>query len=97
MVQTPAVRRLVVLADTHIPSQYKRQVASVIRFIGDIQPDELIHLGDLMDFPQPSRWSKDSRAEFEGSDKMARRLSPRSGEISDITSRLVANQCWLGV
>lgn len=40
---------------------------SVISFIGEYQPDEVVHIGDFMDFPQPSRWSKDSAAEFQGS------------------------------
>jgi metallophosphoesterase superfamily enzyme len=40
---------------------------SVIDFIGRYQPDEVVHIGDIMDFPQPSRWSKDTAAEFQGS------------------------------
>lgn len=40
---------------------------AVIRFIGDYQPDEVIHIGDVVDFPQPSRWNKDTKGEFEGS------------------------------
>lgn len=31
------------------------------------QPSEVVFIGDQLDFPQPSRWSKDTRAEFEGS------------------------------
>src|SRR5690606_19735278 len=38
-----------------------------INFIGHTQPDEVVHIGDLADYPQPSRWNKDTRAEFEGS------------------------------
>lgn len=60
-------RRIVVLPDTQIPYQNNRQLSSVLNFIGDEVPDEVIHIGDLMDFPQPARWSKDTRAEFEGS------------------------------
>lgn len=58
---------IVVLPDTHFPDQDKRAVNAVIEFIGEIQPDQVIHIGDLMDYPQPSRWTKDTRAEFEGS------------------------------
>ncbi len=61
------VRRLLVIPDTQIPYHNPRQAAALLRFIGDYQPDEVIHIGDLMDYPQPARWSKDSRAEFEGS------------------------------
>lgn len=57
----------VVVSDTQLPYEDRRAVRSVIEFIGDYQPDEVVQIGDLADFPQPSRWSKDSRAEFEGS------------------------------
>ena len=58
---------IVVIPDTHYPAHDKRALKAVIEFIGAIQPDQVIHIGDLMDFPQPSRWTKDTRAEFEGS------------------------------
>jgi hypothetical protein len=35
--------------------------------VGDFQPDEFVHIGDIVDFPTPSRWAKDTREEFEGS------------------------------
>ncbi|AHJ88712.1 metallophosphoesterase [Mycobacterium phage RhynO] len=60
-------KRIVVISDTQIPYDDRRAVRAVIRFIGDYQPDQVIHIGDLMDFPQPSRWNKDTRGEFEGS------------------------------
>ena len=58
---------IVIIPDTHFPDLDKRAVNAVIEFIGEIQPDQVIHIGDLLDFPQPSRWTKDTRAEFEGS------------------------------
>ena len=58
---------IVVIPDTHYPIHDKKLTNALIAFIGDIQPDQVIHIGDLMDFPQPSRWTKDTRAEFEGS------------------------------
>lgn len=57
----------VVVSDTQIPYQDRKAVRSLIDFIGDYQPDEVVSIGDLMDFPQPSRWNKDTRGEFEGS------------------------------
>jgi Calcineurin-like phosphoesterase len=57
----------VVISDTQIPFEDRKAVKALISFIGTFQPDEVVQIGDLMDFPQPSRWSKDSRAEFEGS------------------------------
>jgi hypothetical protein len=36
-------------------------------YIHATKPDAVHVIGDFMDYPQPSRWSKDTRAEFEGS------------------------------
>lgn len=36
-------------------------------FIHATKPDSVVIIGDFMDFPQPSRWSKDTAAEFQGS------------------------------
>jgi predicted phosphodiesterase len=60
-------KRIVVVSDTQLPFDDRRAVAAVIRFIGDYQPDEVIHIGDLLDLPQPSRWNKDTAGEFQGS------------------------------
>lgn len=61
------VETIVVIPDTHFPIADMKAVNKVIEFIGDIQPDQVIHIGDLLDYPQPSRWTKDTRQEFEGS------------------------------
>lgn len=47
-----------------MPFDNRKALAGVIRFIGEYQPDEVIHIGDLMDYPTPSRWSKGSAEEF---------------------------------
>ncbi|AWY03874.1 metallophosphoesterase [Gordonia phage Nedarya] len=60
-------QRIVIISDTQIPYEDRRAVKALIRFIGEYRPDEVIHIGDLVDFPQPSRWNKDTRGEFEGS------------------------------
>lgn len=60
-------KRIVVISDTQMPYDDRKAIKALVRFIGDYQPDEVIHIGDLMDFPQPSRWTKDTRGEFEGS------------------------------
>jgi metallophosphoesterase superfamily enzyme len=57
----------VVISDTQMPFENRRAVNAIIRFIGDYRPNEVVQIGDLVDFPQPSRWNKDSRGEFEGS------------------------------
>lgn len=60
-------KRIFVFPDTQMPYDSRRALKAVIRCCGDLQPDEVIHIGDLADFPQPSRWSKGTAAEFEGS------------------------------
>ena len=60
-------KRIVVISDTQMPYDDRKALKALIGFIGDYQPDEVIHIGDLADFPQPSRWSKGTAQEFEGS------------------------------
>lgn len=57
----------VVISDTQTPYEDKKAMAAVVNFIGKYHPDEVVHIGDVVDFPQPSRWNKDTRGEFEGS------------------------------
>jgi predicted phosphodiesterase len=56
--------RIVVIPDTQMPYDNRRAVAGIINYIGRAQPDAVIHIGDLMDYPTPSRWSKGSAEEF---------------------------------
>src|SRR5690606_21266015 len=60
-------RSIVVLSDTQMPYEDKRAVKAVIKFIKDYQPDQVIHIGDVVDYLQQSRWTKGTRAESEGS------------------------------
>lgn len=59
-------KRYVVISDTQLPLEDKRATAAVLNFIGEYQPDEVVHIGDLMDYPQPSSWSKGTALEYEG-------------------------------
>lgn len=60
-------KRIVIIPDTQMPYDDRKALKALVKFIGDYQPDELIHIGDVMDFPQPSRWNKGTAGEFEGS------------------------------
>ena len=60
-------KSIVILSDCQLPYEDKRAVAAVIRFIAEYNPDEIVHIGDVMDYPQPSRWTKGTAGEFEGS------------------------------
>ncbi|AEJ92060.1 metallophosphoesterase [Mycobacterium tuberculosis] len=57
-------KRIVVISDTQIPFEDRKSVKALTQFIGDYQPDQLIHIGDLMDYPTPARWSKGTAEEF---------------------------------
>jgi predicted phosphodiesterase len=57
-------QRIVVISDTQIPFDDRKAVAAIVRFITDTQPDEVVHIGDLMDYPSPSRWTKGTAEEF---------------------------------
>jgi len=60
-------KRIVVVPDLQIPYHDRKVLKTFIDFIGDYQPSEVVMIGDVLDFPQPSRWNKDTRGEFEGS------------------------------
>ncbi|AGR46469.1 metallophosphoesterase [Mycobacterium phage Odin] len=64
--------RIVVISDTQIPFDDRKALKSVIGFIGDTQPSRVVHIGDLMDYPSPSRWTKGTKEEF------AQRIKPDS-------------------
>lgn len=63
------MKRIVLTSDLQLPYTNYRQLSSHIRFIGDIQPDEVVNIGDLTDYPAPSRWNKGTVGEFKGTVK----------------------------
>ncbi|MER7208486.1 metallophosphoesterase [Streptosporangium sp. NPDC000239] len=58
-------KRIVVISDTQLPFEDKRALRNVIAFVGDYQPDAVYQIGDLMDYPTPSRWNRGTRGEYE--------------------------------
>ncbi|MGW9170129.1 metallophosphoesterase [Streptomyces decoyicus] len=60
------MKRIVIISDTQLPYEDKRAVRNLIQFIGEYDPDEVLQIGDLMDYPAPSRWTSGTKAEFEG-------------------------------
>lgn len=60
-------RSVWIVSDLQVPFHDRKAVKAVIQAIGDRQPDEVVLIGDCLDFPQPSRWNKNTRGEFEGS------------------------------
>ncbi len=61
------MKRIVIVSDSQLPYEDRRALKALIAFIGEYSPDEVVHIGDLMDYPQPSRWTKGTSGEFEGS------------------------------
>jgi hypothetical protein len=59
-------KRICIVSDIQAPFHARKAVKALIRFIGDWKPDEVVLIGDCLDFPQPSRWNKNTRGEFEG-------------------------------
>lgn len=54
-----------VVPDLQIPYHDKRYVDKLLRVAEEHQPDVLVGIGDWMDFPEVSRWTKDLAGEFE--------------------------------
>jgi UDP-2,3-diacylglucosamine pyrophosphatase LpxH len=56
----------VLLPDFQVPYHDPKMVKALIRFIGDTQPDRVVHVGDFLDAPEPSRWNKSMAGEYAG-------------------------------
>lgn len=61
------VENVLIIPDTHFPDTDMRVWKTILRIIAAEKPDRIVHIGDLMDYPQPSRWTKGTKSEFEGS------------------------------
>lgn len=59
-------KTIVVVPDIQYPKHSAAALAAVVQFIGDVQPDEVIQIGDALDFEGPARWTKDTREEYAG-------------------------------
>lgn len=61
------MRKVLFYPDVQVPYHNSNQVRAINRFLQYWEPDEVVIIGDFMDYPQPSTWSKASAAEYEGS------------------------------
>ena len=61
------MRRVFFYPDVQVPFHNSLQVRALNRFLGFWEPHEVIIIGDFMDYPQPSQWSKATADEFKGS------------------------------
>lgn len=60
-----AMKRIVVLSDLQIPYHDPKAANAAAALIDHVQPDELACVGDEIDSPQPSRWTKGMAGEYE--------------------------------
>ncbi|MCX4554112.1 metallophosphoesterase family protein [Streptomyces sp. NBC_01500] len=54
------------VSDLQMPYHDRKSWKAVLNYIKDQQPDEVVNIGDVTDYPQPSRWTEGTKAEFEG-------------------------------
>ena len=59
-------RTILVVSDMQIPYHDMKAVRSLLAFASDFQPDMLVNVGDDIDSPQPSQWSKGMAGEYAG-------------------------------
>lgn len=55
---------IIAVSDLQVPYHSERAVASLENFINQVQPDRVICVGDEMDMPTVSRWSKGLAGEY---------------------------------
>jgi predicted phosphodiesterase len=59
-----AVKTSVIIPDIQFPYHDSLALTKIIKVIEDIQPDAIVQIGDGIDFPQVSQWSKGTAGEF---------------------------------
>lgn len=76
------MKTTVVVPDLQMPYDDPTALRKVLQVIQDIQPDAVVQIGDLIDMPQVSRWTKGTAGEYTTTlqshidDVKARFLSP---------------------
>lgn len=58
------IKTTVVVPDIQYPYHDQLALTKVLRVIKDLQPDAILQIGDGIDFPQVSRWSKGTAGEY---------------------------------
>jgi predicted phosphodiesterase len=59
-----ATKTTVILPDIQYPFHDALALSKLIKVISDIQPDRIFQIGDAIDFPQVSRWTKGTAGEY---------------------------------
>lgn len=75
------MKRIVVISDLQVPYHDRKLVTAFTEFLKDYQPDELFCVGDELDSPEPSRWTKGTAGEYAGTLQKS----------IDVTSKIIEN------
>src|SRR5687768_17193910 len=59
-----ATKTTVILPDIQYPFHDALVLSKIIKVIEDLQPDAIFQIGDAIDFPQVSRWTKGTAGEY---------------------------------
>ena len=60
------MKTIVGISDLQVPYQHKRAVSALTKFIKAWKPDEVVCVGDEIDMPMISQWTKGTRYEYAG-------------------------------
>lgn len=60
----PKVKTTLILPDIQYPFHDDLMLKKLIQVVKDIQPDSILQIGDAIDFPQVSQWSKGNAGEY---------------------------------
>lgn len=59
------MRTTLIVPDVQYPYHDQLMMDKVIKVARDVKPDQIVQIGDGIDFPQVSRWSKGTAGEYE--------------------------------
>lgn len=62
--ETECESRIVVVSDMQVPYHNRRAVRNLVAFVSDFKPDMLVNVGDDIDSPEVSQWSKGNAGEY---------------------------------
>jgi hypothetical protein len=60
------MKTILTVSDLQVPYQHKPAVRALTKFIADWQPDAVQCVGDEIDMPQISQWTKGTKGEYAG-------------------------------
>lgn len=58
------MRRTAIISDLQVPYHHRKAVQTLAKFIRETEPDDVLCVGDVLDAPQISRWTRGQPGEF---------------------------------